>query len=269
MDLVGSATALDMEVRILGAHNLESRRTRHTCLLIDGVLALDAGSLASALTPAEQSRISAVLLSHSHFDHVRDIPTLGLATLSQPEPIEVYSLPQTLNAVHSNLLNWEIYPDLTVGINGNDPKFQFHSKEPAAEFSLLDYHVETVPVPHTVPSIGFIVTSSSGAAIAFTGDTQGGLQSFFRDPARPQLLFVELTFPNRLKELAQLTGHLTPCMLGAELRAGLKSCVTPPRIIAVHLSSEHRPEIVAEIEALCQEMEIEVEAGYEGMRLVV
>jgi ribonuclease BN (tRNA processing enzyme) len=258
-----------MEVRILGAHNLESRRTRHTCLLIDCVLALDAGSLASALTPAEQARISAVLLSHSHFDHIRDIPTLGLATLSQPEAIEVYSLPQTLSAVHSNLLNWEIYPDKTEPINGNDPKFRFHSVEPAAEFPLLDYRVEAVPVPHTVPSVGFIVTSSSGASVAYTGDTQGGLKPFFQEPNQPQLLFVELTFPNRLKELAQLTGHLTPCMLGAELKAGLKSCVTPPRVVAVHLSVEHQPEITEEIAALSQEMEIEVEIGYEGMRLVV
>ncbi len=258
-----------MEVRILGAHNLESRKTRHTCLLIDGVLALDAGCLASALTPAEQARISAVLLSHSHFDHVRDIPTLGLATLSQPEAIEVYSLPQTLSTVHSNLPNWDIYPDFTVGIDGNDPKYQFRSVEPAASFSLLDYHVETVPVPHTVPSIGFIVTSDSGAAVAFTGDTQGGLQSFFQNPTRPQLLFVEVTFPNRLKDLAQLTGHLTPCTLGVELRAVLKGCVTPPRVIAVHLSAEHRSEIMTEIASLSQEMEIEVEVGYEGMRIVV
>ena len=111
------------------------------------------------------------------------------------------------------------------------------------------------PSPPYRPPIGFIVTSDFGAAVAYTRDTQGGLQSFFQDPTRPQLLIVEVTFPNRLKELAQLTGHLTPCMLGAELRAILKSCVTPPRLIAVHLSSEHRPEIMTEIASLSQEME--------------
>ena len=65
-----------MEIRVLGAHMLESRDTRHTCFLIDNVMALDAGSLASALTVSEQAKVAAVLLTHRHFDHIRDLPTL-------------------------------------------------------------------------------------------------------------------------------------------------------------------------------------------------
>ena len=80
-----------MEVRVLGAHKLESLETRHTCFLIDDVLGLDAGSLASSLSLEEQTRIKAVLLTHQHFDHIRDIPTLGLALLDQPGTIDVYS----------------------------------------------------------------------------------------------------------------------------------------------------------------------------------
>ena len=75
-----------MEVRVLGAHQLESLDTRHTCFLIDGVLGVDAGSLASALSPTEQAQVLAVLLTHQHFDHIRDIPTLGLCTLMIPSP---------------------------------------------------------------------------------------------------------------------------------------------------------------------------------------
>ena len=37
-----------MEIRVLGAHMLESRDTRHTCFLIDNIMALDAGSLAAS-----------------------------------------------------------------------------------------------------------------------------------------------------------------------------------------------------------------------------
>ena len=35
-----------MQVRVLGAHNLETNETHHTCFLVDGVLAIDAGSIA-------------------------------------------------------------------------------------------------------------------------------------------------------------------------------------------------------------------------------
>ncbi len=73
-----------MDVRILGAHNLESNRTHHTCFLIDGVLVIDMGSVASSLSPAEQGEILALLITHRHFDHIRDIPTLALMTLDDP-----------------------------------------------------------------------------------------------------------------------------------------------------------------------------------------
>ena len=82
-------------------------------MLVDGVLGLDAGSLASALSIEEQAQVLAVLLTHRHFDHIQGLPTLGLATLDQPRPIGVYSLPGTLDAVHKYLLNGDVYPDLT------------------------------------------------------------------------------------------------------------------------------------------------------------
>ena len=62
-----------MEIRILGAHNVESANTRLTSLLVDGVLAVDAGALTSSLTFAEQEKVSSILLTHCHYDHVRDV----------------------------------------------------------------------------------------------------------------------------------------------------------------------------------------------------
>ena len=86
-----------MRVRVLGAHNLETGRARHTCFLIDGVLAIDAGSLVSSLSLVEQGEIRALLITHQHFDHARDIPTLGLTTMGSPEPIHVYGHPVPLS----------------------------------------------------------------------------------------------------------------------------------------------------------------------------
>jgi len=254
-----------MEIRILGAHNLEGQGTKHTCFLVDDVLALDAGSLTSALTPVEQAQISAVLVSHSHFDHIRDIPTLGLATLWEPGCTSVYGLPETLSAIHDNLLNWQIYPDFTEGINGDSPKFQFQPVRPALEFPVLGYQVKPVPVPHAVPCVGYIVKSPSGASIAYTGDTAGCLKSFLQDPLQPSVLFVDVTFPNRLHELAETTGHLTPCRLREELLTGLADGATPPRMVAVHISPQHQDELARELEDLSREMGVQVDLGFEGM----
>jgi phosphoribosyl 1,2-cyclic phosphodiesterase len=113
-----------MEVRVLGAHN------RQSGYLIDGVLAVDVGSLASALSPAEQGGIQAILLTHRHLDHTRDIPTLALMTLDDPRQIDVYSLPETLEGVHAHLLDGDVYPDFTKKLTDAPPKYRFQPIEP-------------------------------------------------------------------------------------------------------------------------------------------
>lgn len=258
-----------MDIRILGAHNLEGHGTRHTCFLIDDILALDAGSLTSALTPCEQAQISAVLVSHSHFDHVRDIPTLGLATLLEPGCTHIYGLPETLSAIHENFLNWQIYPDFTQSINGAPPKFQFRPVLPKLALSVLDYKVEPIPVPHPVPCVGYIVRSSSGASIAYTGDTEGGLKGFLVSTFQPSVLFVDVTFPDRLHNLAKMTGHLTPSCLREELLPVIADGFTPPRIVAVHISPQYQDELARELDNLSREIGVEVAIGFEGMRISV
>ena len=78
-----------MEVQILGAHTTEARELRLTCFLIDGVLALDAGSLTASLSLSQQEKVRAILLTHQHFDHSRDLVTLG--------PMVPHSLPRLMS----------------------------------------------------------------------------------------------------------------------------------------------------------------------------
>ena len=46
-----------MKVRILGAHNLELQQARHTCFLVDDLIAIDAGSLMTTLSLEELKKI--------------------------------------------------------------------------------------------------------------------------------------------------------------------------------------------------------------------
>ncbi|GAJ16573.1 unnamed protein product, partial [marine sediment metagenome] len=50
-----------MNIRILGAHNCETRTTGCICLIIDDVLAIDAGELTSSLSMSEQKKLKAIL----------------------------------------------------------------------------------------------------------------------------------------------------------------------------------------------------------------
>ena len=254
-----------MEIRLLGAHNLESRDARHTCFLVDGVLGLDAGSLVSALSSSEQAEVRALLITHRHFDHTRDIPTLGLATLDDPRHIDVYGLTETLDGIHTHLLDGDVYPDLTKGLNGAAPKYRFHSVEPWLPFQVLTYEVKPIPVTHVVSAVGYIVKSASGDCIAYTGDTGGDLRPFFQDDLEPQVVFVDVTFPNRLEERAMLTGHMTPGILRNRLIEAFEDNMRIPRIVPVHISLVDREEVAEELKSVATELGVDLTPGYEGM----
>ena len=66
-----------MELTILGCHGGETPRHRSTCFLIDNHLAIDAGALTSGLELDRQAEVDNVLITHAHFDHVKDLATLA------------------------------------------------------------------------------------------------------------------------------------------------------------------------------------------------
>ena len=264
-----------MEVRVVGANNLPSRNnshqgeTRHTCFLIDGVLGLDMGSLSSSLSQEEQGRILAVLLTHRHFDHIRDIPSLALMTLNDPRQIDLYSLQETLDGVHDHLLDGDVYPDFTKKLTDAPPKYRLQAVQPWEWLNVLDYQVKPIPQPHPVSVVGYIVRSNSGGCIAYTGDTGGGLMPFFRDEHAPQVLFVDVTFPNQMGSVAKLTGHLTPQLLRNELQGALDANLKLPRLVGVHISTQNHDQVVKEIGEVAAELGIDLIAGEQEMVVAV
>ena len=163
-----------MQLRILGAHNMESRDTRAEAHLLDGVLALDAGSICRALTFEEQRGIRAIILSHRHFDHVHDILPFGLPLLDSGVTIDIYAIQDTVDFVKSKLLDGSLFPDFTLSPSPENPTLRLNVVQPYTEFEVLGYTVMPVPVPHAVPASGFQV-SADGIKLFYTGDAGEGL----------------------------------------------------------------------------------------------
>ena len=63
-----------MRIEVLGSYGGESLDCRMTCLLINGRVALDAGSLTQALSIERQQQVEAIVLTHSHMDHTTSLP---------------------------------------------------------------------------------------------------------------------------------------------------------------------------------------------------
>ena len=141
-----------MELRVLGAHNAESKTTRLESHRIDKVLVLDAGGLTRSLTFEEQSGIRAVILSHRHFDHVRDLLPLGIGLLNSGKTVDVYAIEDTVKFVSEKLLDGTLYPNFLNFPSPETPVFRMHAVEFFKEFDVLGYKAMAVPVPHAVPA---------------------------------------------------------------------------------------------------------------------
>ena len=153
-----------MKTRVLGAHNLESSDTRCVSLTIDGVLALDAGSLTSGLTFPEQAALQAVFLSHSHYDHIRDIPALGLNLFRMQKSIDVYCSAEVRETVIETMLNGDIYPRLHER-PPEAPTIRFNTAEAGDSFAVGAYQARALPMAHVKPSFGLEVCDPSGTTV--------------------------------------------------------------------------------------------------------
>ena len=256
---------LKMKIRFLGAHNCERQNQKLVSLLIDGVLAIDAGSLTSSLPLEEQKKIKAVLLTHQHYDHVRDIPALAMNLFLGGAATRIYSIPAALDVLARHLLNDEIYPDFRQKPE-QKPTLGFTVIEPHRAETIEGYTVLAVPVHHGVPTVGYQVTSADGKSVFYTGDTGPGLTECWRQVS-PQLLIIEVTASDKYTDWAAGAGHLTPALLKQELESFKKVNGYLPRVAAVHMNPALEEEIAAELAAVAKEVGCSITLACEGMEI--
>ena len=223
-----------MKLRVLGAHNVESRHTRMESHLIDGVLALDAGSLTRSLTHDELRGIRAIILSHRHFDHVKDLLPLGIAIRNEGITIDVYAIQDTVDAVTDTLMNGRLFPDFLSSPSVEAPTFRMHAVEFYEQFEVLGYDAVAVPVPHSVPAAGFQI-GDGNVRLFYTGDTGRGLGAAWEHVA-PDVLLTEVTFGNENEAGARAAGHLTPKLLMDELRDFSEIHRRTPQVVVSHIN---------------------------------
>jgi Cft2 family RNA processing exonuclease len=256
-----------MIIRFLGTHNAESKNTRLVSFLIDDVLAVDAGSLVSELTLPDQKRIKAILLSHGHYDHIRAVP--AFAFNNSDRTTKVIATPQTLDILSSHLIDGVVYPEFT-----SEASFLQKAtiKLVPLEFfkrqNIESYEVMAVPVSHPLDGVGFEITSSDGKTLFYTGDTGPGLSSIW-GKISPQLIISDLTWPNSLANAAKDAGHLCPNMLEKELAEFRRLKGYSPRVVIIHLSPQHEPEIEKEVREVAKLLETPIDIAHEGEELIL
>jgi phosphoribosyl 1,2-cyclic phosphodiesterase len=256
-----------LDINILGAHCGEAQDKRCSSFLVNDKLAIDAGGLTSSLSIERQSQLKAVLLTHRHFDHIKDIPLLALNLFHQNASIDVLCPLGVCQAITTHLLNGEIYPSFQ-NLPAGKPTLRFNIIEPYKSYRIDGLEILALPVSHPGDSIGYYVSQAQGRSFFYTSDTGTGLSNCWQYIS-PDVILAEVTVPNSYRDFATETGHLTPGLLERELMLFQEQKAYMPRVIVVHTDPMLEDAIKEEIAEISKVSNIQIDMAYEGMRIII
>lgn len=240
-----------MKVKLLpSSAGRESQLQCLTSFVIDDRLAIDAGSIGFALAPNEIGRIRHFIITHAHTDHTASLPIYVAEAFPLLEaPVIVYGTAEVVSALREFVFNDKIWPNFEeIQLNNRSgPALEFRQLQPRETVSIEEFNVTPIPVNHVVPTVGLLVENKS-AAVLFTADTYTTDEIWRAAGVAENLkaVFVDVSFPNEMAELAESSKHLTPELLSAELRKLDREV----EVYAVHIKPTNREQVIRQIAGL-------------------
>jgi cAMP phosphodiesterase len=217
--------------------------------VINGTVAVDAGSLGLYGTPQEQARVRHVLISHSHIDHTASLPIfLENAFQATSDCVTIHAGEEVLDALRRDTFNGRTWPDFVALSEGSrTPLVKLHRLEPFRPVVVEGLTVLPVPVDHAVPTFGFVITDGTTSVVipSDTAPTEAIWRAANEAPGLAAV-FLEASFPNTMTGLAETSKHLTPALFGGEVG----KLTRPVPVVAVHIKPRFREAVTTELLAL-------------------
>jgi len=239
-----------MKIRVLGCSGAELPGRNAPSFLLDQDIVFDAGSLTNVLDLSSQMKITRIFITHAHLDHVKGILFLAdnLAVSNFNHQVNVFSISPVLATLKKYLLNNSLWPDFTSIPHPADAILNLVKLKEGIPLVVNGYTITPYCVRHTVPAVGYLVESRSRKRFFYTGDMGPSGETWRKlGDKKIDCLIIDVSFPNRMSELAKKTGHLSPILLKAEL---LAMHHVPERIFATHPKPQHLETIHQELAEL-------------------
>jgi len=258
-----------MIIQVLGCSGAIAAGCKTTAFLLDDDVLVDAGTGVGDLTLDQLARIEHIVLSHSHLDHVLSIGLLADSVMRQrgargAGPIDVHALPETLAALREHIFNGVIWPDFTRLPSAEHPVLRLVPFAVGDLPELGGKRIEVLSAAHTVPAVGFAVDGGAAGWWVFSGDTGPNPALWQRLRAmRVAHLVIETAFADEERQLARISRHLCPSVLGQEL-AQLGGSVD---VYITHIKPGELESVMAEVRALATPHRIHTLAAGECMEL--
>jgi len=239
-----------MDLRVLGCSGAEFPDHHPPGFLVDGKILFDAGTLNHVLDEKDQMKVKDIFITHAHMDHIREIPFLAdnIIIGGWRHTVTVFSILQVIRDIKKNLLNFRLWPDMTVLPTARGAIIRLIALQAGKPREIDGYTVTPHRVSHSVPAVGYLMEDRKGRRFFYTGDT-GPTDAPWKKIGNTPLhgLIVETSFPNRMEATARMTGHLTPSLLEKEIQ---KLEVMPERIFITHLKPQFGSAIERELRSL-------------------
>lgn len=214
-----------MDLRVVGCHGGETPKHRTSGFMLRSgrrTIAIDAGCLTTGLTLREQVALDAVLVSHGHMDHMKDLSTLAdNRCQNNAPPLVIAGVAQTISILKKHFFNGLLWPDFAKIPTAEQPTIVYQILDPEKTETIAGFEVQSIMVSHTIDSCAFLVRTKGGkgGAIAYSGDTgpTDRLWEVLNEAKDLRAMLMEVSFPNEQQRLATVSGHHTPATLGPEL----------------------------------------------------
>jgi cAMP phosphodiesterase len=228
----------------------DSQRQALTTFIVNDLLGIDGGSIGFALKPEEMPAIRNIVVTHSHSDHTASLPIfIAEAFVWLDGPVSVYGTAEVVSALREFVFNDKIWPDFEKIqlMNGSGPTIRFETIEPRNTVEIAGISITPIPVNHVVPTVGLLV-QSDGASVIFTSDTYvtDEIWQVASHAKGLKAVFVDVSYPNELEQLAIASKHLTPQSLASDL----KKLDRDVEIYAVHIKPTNRDQVIRQLAEL-------------------
>jgi ribonuclease BN (tRNA processing enzyme) len=157
-------------------------------------------------------------------DHTNTLPFLIENSFGSSDvPVSIFCTKRVLAGVRRHLFNNDTWPDFTRIPDHLYPSVRFQEIEIEVPF-IIDglpggpLEVTAIEVNHIVPTSGLLLRQGPSSVI-FTSDTGPTSRIWEVANATEDLaaIITEVSFPNRLQDIADVSLHLTPQTLNTEL----------------------------------------------------
>jgi len=239
-----------MKVKILGCSGSETIGHMPPGILVNDVMMLDAGTITAALSIEAQSRITDILISHTHLDHIKSVLFLADNIIGRiRKPVNIHAIPKVLDAIRKHLMNDIIWPDFTKIPTPKNPVLAYAPMPLGKTVGIAGLKVKAIPMNHPVPAVGFLV-SDTKSSFLYSADT-GPNEGLWKEAAKAKNLsaiIVDTSFPNSLEGIATLSGHFTPAQLHQDLAKANVRYDVP--VYIYHVKPVHKRKVISELKGL-------------------